>query len=259
VGRTTIGAASAVRVPAPTGRFHVGTAAMSLAEPGRHVPFAPPGIGRVVRVQLWYQAVPGRERAAAYLPGAVAAAVAREARVPSSALRNVVTNARLRTRAAAGALPGRSLLAWLQHAERSLHRPGRGGREPSNARAVFQMIAARVGHIALVRRNLARIGARVCVSADLSRVGMFGHSPGGLTAAHAVSNQSGGAIACGADVDGSVYGLHRHDLPSPRLSERSAVLVRSRSSAPISSPSSAGARSERRRPCSRRNGRRFQK
>jgi hypothetical protein len=82
-------------------------------------------------------------------------------------------------------------------------------RAPSNARIVFQMIDARVSDIALVRRSLGRVTARLGLRADLAHVGVFGHSLGGLTAAHAVSKQSGGAFACGADVDGSVYGLRR--------------------------------------------------
>jgi hypothetical protein len=62
-----------LRLPAPTGRYRVGTTSLHLSDPTRTDPMAPTPRAREIMVRLWYPATRSRQPAAAYLPPASSA------------------------------------------------------------------------------------------------------------------------------------------------------------------------------------------
>jgi hypothetical protein len=201
------------------------------------VPFAPPGVPRVLRVQVWYPAVARTGTPASpYLGPAVARSVARDAGASAAQL------AGIHTRSAGGALPARGrfpaivfspgygepsalytglledlasrgfVVLGVDHSYETSIVELPGGRliratlprdPPSRPAVVRAVIAARDADIALIRRRMGKIVGRLHGTVDQASLGVFGHSLGGLTSAHAVA---GGGFACGADLDGSVFG-----------------------------------------------------
>lgn len=228
---------AALVVPRQSGTYTTGTFVTEIRE-ARHVPFAPPGVMRVLRVQVWYPAVARRGAPASpYLAPAVARSVARAAGVFAAQLSGV------RARSAGGAPPARGrfpvvvfspgygepsalytglledlasrgfVVMGVDHTyETSIVALPRGQLiratlpqdPPSRPSLLRAAITARDADIALVRRRVAQIVGRLGEIVERGRVGVFGHSLGGLTGAHAVA---GGGFACGADLDGSVFSL----------------------------------------------------
>ncbi len=226
-------------VPAPPGPYEVGTYVTSISEQ-RRLLFVPRGVSkRRLRVQVFYPASTARGHRARLLPAAVAAVVASEGGVSRAGLQATYANARVRTRPAKGrfpvilfspgyAVPSGLYTALLEglasqgfvvvsfdHTYETAATVFPDGEvvhatlpevAPSGARLGFAIISAREGDVDLVRRELPVITQFLHGAADRSRIGIFGHSLGGLTAAHAVAN---GGFTCGADLDGSVYSLRR--------------------------------------------------
>ena len=80
-----------LEVPAPTGRFHVGTRSIALIDRARREPEAPKQPRSLV-IQLWYPAAAGT-RPASYMPPAVARFLATSAGVKPALLESVKLDA----------------------------------------------------------------------------------------------------------------------------------------------------------------------
>ena len=227
----------ALVVPRLSGAYPTGTYVTEVRE-ARHVPFAPPGVQRVLRVQVWYPAVARTGTGASpYVGPALARSLARAAGASAAQV------AGLRARSVAGALPARGrfpavvlspgygepaalyaglledlasrgfVVVGVDHTYETSVVELPGGRliratlphnPPSRPSVVRAVIAARAADVALIRRRIGKIVARLGGRVARGSLGVFGHSLGGLTSAHAVA---AGGFACGADLDGSVFGM----------------------------------------------------
>ena len=81
--------------------------------------------------------------------------------------------------------------------------PGRNG-GPSSYRLLLRIIGQRVADMRFLRRSLPALDERLGHIIDAQRVGVFGHSLGGLTAANAL--EADRALRAGVDLDGSIFG-----------------------------------------------------
>jgi dienelactone hydrolase len=226
--------AHAVRLhlPAPTGRYRVGTISVPVADPSR---------GGPTMVQLFYPTVVRRGVPARYLTHETARLTAAALHVPPQAVDSIVTHVLAGPRAASGrhpvvlfspgltelrsddtaldeALASRGyVVVAIDHPHESAVVEFPDGRvirgtfrdSPNaaiSARLRAAAVRARVRDVAAVVRALPEIDRLGPLSGrlDLSRVGMFGFSIGGATtdeAMHALPQ-----IRAGVDLDGSLYG-----------------------------------------------------
>jgi pimeloyl-ACP methyl ester carboxylesterase len=232
-----------LRLPPPTGPASVGTRSLMLVDRSRVDPFDPRRRHRRLLVQLWYPAVPGGPRAA-YLTPRVARIIAAEHRLPAATFAHVRTNSYRNARPLGrpGGYPavlfspgygvphalyttlledlasqGFVVIA-LDHTYETdavefpngelvrRHLPADPGRRggPASYRLLLRIIGQRVADVRFLRRSLPVLDRRVGRIIDRSRVGVFGHSLGGLTAAAALEQDR--ALRAGVDLDGSIFG-----------------------------------------------------
>jgi predicted dienelactone hydrolase len=225
--------AAAPTVPAQTGRLPVGTATIELVDRSRRDPFAPDHRRRHILVEVYYPArgTKGRGR---YMPRLVAKALATRS-VPASALLSVRTNARPKAQVRRGHYPvvlfspGYTVPHYLYAAlledlssrgyvvialdhtyetEAVQFPNGTTVRRtlPETAHPLdLRAVSARIGDLSLVvarLRSLTRLAP--LRAADPSKIGLFGHSLGGLTAANVAAAAQ--EVTFAADLSGSVYG-----------------------------------------------------
>jgi dienelactone hydrolase len=232
-----------LRLPVPTGPASVGTRSLMLVDHSRVDPFDPRHRHRRLMIQVWYPALPRGLRAAYLAPG-VARIFAVEHRLPAATFMQVRTNAYKDARPLEhpGGYPtvvfspgyrvphalyttlledlasqGFVVIA-LDHTyetdavqfpdgelvRRSLPAdPGRQGR-PASYRLLLRIIGQRVADVQFLKRSLPALDQRVGQIIDRSRVGVFGHSLGGLTAAAAL--EANRTLSAGLDLDGSIFG-----------------------------------------------------
>jgi alpha-beta hydrolase superfamily lysophospholipase len=194
-------------------------------------------------IQVWYPALPSGPRAAYLAPG-VARIFAVEHRLPVATFAHVRTNAYQNARPlerpggypAVVFSPGyavphalyTSLLEELaskgfvvialdhtyetdavqfpggELVRRSL--PADLGRKgsPASYRLLLRILRQRVADVQFLERSLPALETRVGQIIDRSRVGVFGHSLGGLTAAAAL--EADRTLRTGVDLDGSIFG-----------------------------------------------------
>jgi pimeloyl-ACP methyl ester carboxylesterase len=69
---------------------------------------------------------------------------------------------------------------------------------------LLRIIGQRVADVQFLKRSLPALDQRVGQIIDRSRVGVFGHSLGGLTAAAAL--EANRTLSAGLDLDGSIFG-----------------------------------------------------
>jgi hypothetical protein len=243
----------AVTLPAPTGPYAVGRADYDWVDPAREDPFAPPGTRRELLVWVWYPAAlaPGAAPAP-YLPEPFARLRDREpwslfSQRPQAIRVHAVAEAPVA--AAADRLPvlvfepglGRAPVDYTTLAEELASHgyvvagifptastevvfpDGHVARSVDAARDAMvpdQLIALWSGDVRFALDRLtaleAEAGDRFAGRLDLGRVGVFGHSFGGATAAEACRLDR--RCKAGADLDGTPYGpVARAGLPQPFL------------------------------------------
>jgi hypothetical protein len=232
-----------LRLPAPTGPASIGTRSLMLVDHSRVDPFDPRHRHRRLMIQAWYPAVPSGRRAG-YLAQGVARVLAAEHRLPAATFGHVRTNAYEDARPLGhpGGYPAvvfspgygvphalyTSLLEDLashgfvvlaldhtyetdavqfpdgELVRRSL--PADLGRQggPASYRLLLRIIGQRLADVRFLLRRLPTVDRRVGQIIDRGRVGVFGHSLGGLTAAAAL--EADRALAVGVDLDGSIFG-----------------------------------------------------
>jgi dienelactone hydrolase len=248
-----------VAVPRPTGPLPFGTETLTLVDRSRRDPFAAEREPRRILAQVYYPAVGGGGRRARYMPTAVAKALASPG-VPATILRSVATNARLNARARRGRFPvlvfspgysvphslytglfeelasrGYVVIAVDHTRETEVVEFPNGETvrrtlPPDPRNLILRAIGARIDDVAFVFDNLDSLSRRGALAgADVSRVGVLGHSLGGLTAASIAAAKP--SIACAADMAGSVYGrARRRPFRRPFLildgSQRESTLAR---------------------------------
>ena len=224
-----------LRVPTPTGAFHVGTRTIALTDRARREPQAP-GKPRSLVIQLWYPAAAGG-RAASYVPPAVARFLASSAGVRPALLESVALDARAdavpSTRRGGWPVvlfsPGfgveRELYAGLvedlashgfvvvaidhPHDASIVQFPDGRVVRPRAQMDMAEALSVRVADTRFVLAELARLDRTRMFAGrlDLEHVGMFGHSLGGAAAASAMLVDS--RIDAGADLDGVLFGAAR--------------------------------------------------
>ncbi|MFF5227738.1 alpha/beta hydrolase family protein [Dactylosporangium sp. NPDC000521] len=240
-GKRTGGAAKRLVLPAPTGRHHLGTVALHLADRSRPDPWVPAERVRELMVQLWYPAPDARR-----LPLApwVSPAFAALVNPPGSGYELPLTHARL----GAPALPGRRpvvlyspgfgvertastavaeelashgyIVVTIDHTHdsplvefpdgrvaRSAVPPPTG--EPGEEdRLIAKALAARVADTRFVLDWLARpqraLPSGLWYAMDQRAIGMIGHSLGGTTAAETMLED--GRVKAGCNLDGAMSG-----------------------------------------------------
>ena len=221
-------------VPPPTGEFPVGVATLSLLDRKRPDPFARNGERRRILAEVYYPSVTGNGKRARYMPAGVAKALATPD-VPAATLRSVTTNADLDARARPGRYPvlifspGYSVPHYMYtgliedlasrgyvviavdhtYETQAVQFPNGATVHrtlPANPKNLtFKPIRARIDDVSFVLRRLKSLRRLASLGgADVTKIGVFGHSLGGLTAANvAAANAS---VSCAADLAGSVYG-----------------------------------------------------
>jgi dienelactone hydrolase len=244
---------SILESPAPSGRYVVGTESVRLVERARD-PFVPRRRSREVMLQLSYPAAGSGSRRLRYMPDGVARMIAEEEHIPARLLETLQTHSypRASVRVASAPYPvlvfspgyGVSrlmytglfedlasrgfMVAALDHTyeaaavefprRRVVRRtlPGDPGRLPP--RRLSTVIDTRVSDLRYALSAIGRLNhrGRFRGSLQVDGVGVLGHSLGGLTAARVTAADP--RIACGADLDGSVFGGQvRHGLAKPFL------------------------------------------
>ena len=214
-------------VPPPTGPEHVGTIAVPVFDPSRH---------RELMIQIWYPTRADRGRPARYFTPAVARLVAAADHIPASITATIVTHAFQASPPAPGRHPvvlyspgshemrndatalveelaSRGFVTvGIDHTGESqfVQFPGgrivRGTFKDTGDAANTREVGIRVADVAAVLRALPAISRHglLAHALDLRRIGMFGFSLGGATAASAMRQLP--AIQAGLDLDGSLYG-----------------------------------------------------
>jgi len=214
-----------------------------LVDTSRIDPFDPRHRHRRLMIQIWYPAARGGPRAA-YMAKGVGRIYAAEYRLPGGTFARVRTNAHRNARPLErpGRYPAilfspgygvphalyTSLLEdlashgfvviALDHTyetdavefpggkvvRRNLPPdPGRNG-GPTSYRLLLRIIGQRVADVRFLRRSLPALDERLGHIIDAQRVGVLGHSLGGLTAANAL--EADRALRAGVDLDGSIFG-----------------------------------------------------
>ncbi len=241
--RATNAVTRSLHLPAPTGPASVGTRSLMLVDHSHVDPFDPRHGPRRLMIQVWYPAAPRGPRAA-YLAQGVARVLAAEHRLPAATFARVRTNAYENARPlehpggypAVVFSPGYGVphalyttlledlashgfvVIALDHTyeteavqfpggelvRRSL--PAAPGRQasPASYRLLLRIIGQRVADVRFLRRRLPMVDRRVGRIIDRGRVGVFGHSLGGLTAAAAL--EADRTLGVGVDLDGSIFG-----------------------------------------------------
>ncbi|GAB3144930.1 lipase [Micromonospora sonneratiae] len=237
--RPTPATAPALALPAPTGRYPVGTTWLHLVDHGRPDPWQP-GTDRELMVSLWYPALPVPGGRAPYTTAAVSARIvaAEGLPLPPEVLTTVRTNARWHApvRPAMGGWPlvvlspgfslSRESLTGLAEELASQGYVVAGVDHPYEARGVEfpdgrvtgclacdlwgPGTAERVveGRAADVSFLLDRLTGRHPAwpdawAVDRTRIGMVGHSIGGASAAQVLRTDR--RVAAGADLDGTLF------------------------------------------------------
>ena len=233
-------------VPLARGPFPVGTASAALTDPSRREPFIRASLPRSIVVQLWYPTSRSRGATAKYVPPAVAKEIGEGipgayralARAHTHAFADAPTLHREGGWPVVLFSPGygveRQLYTGLvedlaargfvviaidhpQDANVVTFPDGhtvRRGNVPEDQATINRALATRVAD---VRFLLDQLEARPAIAAagptrkdlDLTRIGMFGHSLGGATAANVMLADP--RIAAGADLDGTIYGAAAHE------------------------------------------------
>jgi dienelactone hydrolase len=223
-------------VPALSGRWAVGSDNAAIVA-AHDDPF---GAGkRVIALQVWFPIARSRGRSMPYMPADVAAVVARGEGIAATELR-VRTNAHAVpvSEAAAGSFPtiifspgfgephsvytalledlashGFVVIALDHTHETAAVDLPKGlvvqsiAFDPRNEQLKRRIDAARDSDVASVLAALPRLRAKGTLprSTNLDRIGMFGHSLGGLTTVKMLAEAP--QLRCGADVDGSLMQL----------------------------------------------------
>ncbi len=224
-----------LRLPALPGPDRVGTLSLRLVDKTRADRSFRSG-HRELMVQLWYPAAAGGREYAPYLPRPVAQAIEQEAHLPAGTVSRIRTHARVAAPVASGEhavllySPGsgelrsdatalvenlaseRFVVVTIDHTHESelvefpdgqlVHGTFVDTGSASNERA----IRVRVADTRFVLDQLAHLDERGFFAGrfDLHRMGMFGFSLGGATAAAAMLADP--RLKAGADLDGSLYG-----------------------------------------------------
>jgi len=235
-----------LKVPAPTGAFHVGTRSLALTDRTRREPQAA-NSPRSLVIQVWYPASGGQRRAS-YAPPAVARFLASSAGVQPALLESVELDATADSRPLArrGGWPivlfspgfgvERELYAGLvedlasqgyvvvaidhPHDASIVQFPDGHVVRPSPEMDIQAALSVRVADTRFVLNELARINRAGAFAGvlDLKHVGMFGHSLGGAAAASAMLVDP--RIDAGADLDGLLF-----EGPRPRTLSRPFMLM----------------------------------
>jgi dienelactone hydrolase len=231
-------------MPALTGPDKVGTIVHHLIDRSRPDPSFRSG-HRELMVQVWYPADAGRGAYAPYMPRGAATIMERVVHVPAGTVSRIRTRARLAAPAAAGRhpvllfSPGSTemrsdatalvenlasegfVVITIDHTHESqlVAFPDgqivRGTFVDTGPASNLRAVRVRVADVRFVLDQLASLDRRGLLARrlDLTRVGMFGFSLGGATAAAAMLADP--RLKAGADLDGSIYGpviqagLHR--------------------------------------------------
>lgn len=222
-------------LPPLPGPDRVGTVALRLVDRTRTDRAFRSG-HRELMVQLWYPAAAGGAGKARYLPLPVARAIEREAHLPAGTVSRIRSRALVGAPVAAGAHPVlfyspgsgemRSdatalvenlasegfVVVTIDHTHESelVEFPGgqlvRGTFVDTGPASNLRALRVRVADTRFVLDRLALLdrGGTFAGHLDLARVGMFGFSLGGATAAGAMLADP--RLKAGADLDGSLYG-----------------------------------------------------
>ena len=234
-GATAGRGSSRIELPALTGPGKVGTVALRLVDDARTDPSFRSG-HRELMVQLWYPASAGGGGYAPYLHARVASLIERGNHLPDGTASRIVTHARLAAPVAPGRhpvllySPGSSelrsdatalvenlasqgfVVVTIDHTHESqfVEFPDgqlvRGTFVDTGPASNLRALRVRVADVRFVLDRLARLDDHGAFAGrlDLVRVGMFGFSLGGATAAAAMLADP--RIRAGADLDGSLYG-----------------------------------------------------
>lgn len=237
-GRAT--AATRITLPALSGPGKVGTVTLRLVDRARTDTSFGSGHRELI-VQLWYPARAGGGAYAPYLPARIASLIERGNQLPAGTASRIVTHARLAAPVAAGRhpvllySPGSSELrsdatALVEnlasegfvvvtidhtHESRFVEFPDgqlvRGTFVDTGPASNLRALRVRVADVRFVLDRLVRLDDRGAFAGrlDLARVGMFGFSLGGATAAASMLVDR--RIRAGADLDGSLYGPVVHE------------------------------------------------
>lgn len=225
----------ALRLPALPGPDRVGTVALRLVDASRTDHSFRSG-HRELMVQLWYPAGAGGTAYAPYLPGRIASTIERVYHLPGGTVSRIRTHALLAAPVAAGKhpvllySPGSSemrsdatalvenlasegfVVVTIDHTHEGefVEFPDghlvRGTFVDTGAASNERAIRVRVADTHFVLDQLAKLEGHGAFAGrlDLSRIGMFGFSLGGATAAAAMLRDP--RLKAGADLDGSIYG-----------------------------------------------------
>jgi len=234
----------ALAIPRANG-FPVGTTIAALTDPSRREPFIRASRPRSIVVQLWYPTSRKRGATAAYVSPAVARQIGRGIpgayRALSRARTHAFANAPALHREGGwpvvvfspgygverqlytglvGDLASRGFVVIaIDHPQDANvvtfpdgHTVVRGD-VPENQATIDKALATRVAD---VRFLLDQLEARPAIASagptradlDLTRIGMFGHSLGGATAANVMLTDP--RVVAGADLDGTIYGAAAH-------------------------------------------------
>ena len=235
VAASSAAPAAGAHVPAPTGRFHVGTRAMALTDRARREPQQAKQPRSLV-IQLWYPTA-ATGRPAAYMPPAVVQFVAKSNGVAPAFLQGVKLDA------TADAVPLKRAGGWPVvlfspgfGVERELYtglvedlashgyvvvaidHPHDAGIVqfpdghvviPASQMDIQDALTVRVADTRFVLTELARLARSGAFAGrlDLGRIGMFGHSLGGAAAAATMLIDQ--RLRAGADLDGLLFGQVR--------------------------------------------------
>src|SRR5690348_7482587 len=238
---------STVRLPALSGPDRVGTRVLHLVDRTRIDRSFRSG-HRELMVQLWYPSGGSGTGYAPYMPAAIAATIERAYHLPAGIVSRIRTHARTAATVAAGAhpvllySPGSSemrsdatalvenlasegfVVVTIDHTHESQlvefpdARIVRGTFVDTGPASNLRAIGIRVADTRFVLDQLAGLDRRGVFAGrlDLDKVGMFGFSLGGATAAATMLTDP--RLKAGADLDGSLYGsVAHHGLRRPFL------------------------------------------
>lgn len=229
--------ADGIELPALPGRYDVGTLTRELTDRHRMDPFAPAPRRRSVMVQLWYPATDvDRTAPAPYMTPALAAFEENASGLPAGTLSAIRTHAHVDAppRRARGGWPvvlfspgsgsSRSLYTTMvedlasqgfvvvaidhPYDADAVEFPGGQlvlrSQPPDSVQTNAAAVAVRAEDTSFVLDELSMLDGRLRGTMNLRRVGMFGHSMGGATAAAAMRTDP--RLAAGLDLDGTLYG-----------------------------------------------------
>lgn len=228
---------AAVQLPAPPGRYDVGTLTRVLTDRHRLDPFAPTPQDRSIVVQLWYPATEVDEAPPApYMTPKLAAYEESAAGLPTGTLGTIRTHAHLdppplRTEGgwpvvlfSPGSGTSRSLYTSLVEdlasegfvvvamdhpydADAVEFPDGRlvlRNQPPDSEQTNTVAVKVRAADTRFVLDELPMLNGHLRGTMDLHRIGVFGHSMGGATAAATMLTDP--RLAAGVDLDGTLYG-----------------------------------------------------